>query len=71
MPTLILIAADTLLRFYFYSNNVATSQTTNIVMCAVQTCSTRSGRDNGVCMFLFPKPEANLVYQISEGKLHH
>ena len=24
-------------------------------MCAVATCSTRSGRDKGVCMFRFPK----------------
>jgi len=52
---LILIAANTSLRFCYYSNNnFATLQTTNMIICAVATCITRSGRDKGVCMFCFP-----------------
>jgi len=55
-PTLVLIAADTSLRFHNYSNNnIATLQTTTMVKCAVATCSTRSGQDEDVCMFRFPK----------------
>ena len=40
MPTLMLSAADTSLCFYFYgNNNFSVVRTTNMVICAVATCS--------------------------------
>jgi len=56
MSRLMLPAASISMVFYSCRyNNFAALKSTNKVICAVATCSMRSGRDKSVCVFRFPK----------------